>query len=191
MRVQGCMRTAGSVAAWLSLLGAGPAFMALAASPAAAQEAPPVVADDATSPCRVAAIDGGERRPRELRASCREYGLMLGPVSEYQVIASESLEATLVDARLGGDRRVLLLSIQMDGQPPLIEDLTGQIARAAGRGPMSAIDGVELDFKSFAQAGTIGVRGRPEDVGEARADTINLSEQIARERSRRVGTGRN
>lgn len=79
---------------------------------------------------------------------------------------------------------MLLLTFQEDGQP-LSEDLTGQIALMAGRGPMSGIDGVELDLKAFAKSGEIGLQPAPQDRGRARADRINLGEQIAFERARR------
>jgi hypothetical protein len=111
--------------------------------------------------------------------------ILLGPVTSFEVIHSEALQATLIDARLGDERKVLLLTLQEGGQA-LVENLNGQIARAAGRGPMSQIDGIELDFKQFAATGNIAVRGQPQDRPRARADKIGLGQQIALERGRRA-----
>jgi hypothetical protein len=115
---------------------------------------------------------------------------MLGSVTRFEAIPNEALQSTLIDAYRGGERRVLLLTIQEDGQA-LVEDLTGQIALAAGRGPMSAIDGVELDLKEFARTGEVGVRGKADGRASAKADKISIRDQIALERTRRSRGGPN
>jgi hypothetical protein len=162
--------------------------LGLSASPAAAQQASPAGTVPLSELCHVYAIEGAEGEPSELRANCRGQGLMLGRATEFEAVVNEGLKATLVDIRLGSARRVLLLSIQPDGSP-LVEDMSGQIALAAGRGPMSEIDGVDLDLREFARSSEIGVRGRPEDTGSGKADRINFGQQIALERSRRGGNG--
>lgn len=149
-----------------------------AITPAAAQSTN--TAEVPSQLCRVSAVEGPAGPVQDLRASCGGRGLILGRITSFEAIPNEGLHATLVDARLGSERRVLLLSIKEDGQP-LVEDLTGQVALAAGRGPMSGIDGVELDLSGFGQAGQIGVIGRPEDTGPARSSTLNLGQQIALE----------
>ena len=135
--------------------------------------------------CFVFAVDEAKSVPRQLRAICQGVVLLLGPVTKFYAVTSEVLQATLVDAHLGDVRRVLLLTAQDDGQP-LVEDLSGQIAVAAGRGPMTSIDRIELDFEEFAKTGDIGVRGQAEDRTAAKADRINLGEQIAFERAHRA-----
>lgn len=166
----------------LLLIGAG----LLLTTPGAAQRAGETssVADVAGRPCNVFAVKGTEGRPQELRAKCKDRGLALGRVTAFEAIFSEQSQATLIDAHLGDQRRVLLVTVRNDGTP-LAEDLTGQIARAAGRGPMSDIAGIELDLKQFAKTGEIGLRGRPEDRARAKADRIAVGEQIVRERERR------
>jgi hypothetical protein len=111
---------------------------------------------------------------------------LLGPATAFEAIPNEALQATLVDIRLGAERRVLLVSIQPDGTP-LLEDLTGQLARAAGRGPMSALDGVRLDLNRFRRDGQIGVVGLLEDRGAAKADVVNVGQQITQARAERGG----
>ncbi len=83
----------------------------------------------------------------------------LGQASAFELVTSKDPNAVLVDVRLGDQRRILMLSIP--GEQPLVEDLTGQLALAAGRGPMSGIDGVELDLGRFAQTGVVGLRAPP------------------------------
>jgi hypothetical protein len=166
--------------------------VALAAAPAAAQQAAAVGAQGAASGklCRIFASEPAQDQPRELVASCRGHGLLLGSATRFEAIDSEALQATLVDIQLGSERRILLLSFP-EGDRPLVEDLSGQIALAAGRGPMSELAGVELDLKSFARGGEIRVQGRPEDTGRARTDRINLGQQVALERSRRMAAASN
>jgi hypothetical protein len=121
---------------------------------------------------------------QRLYANCGGRGLPLGPAQTYEAFANPALKATLVDLRNGEDRRILLISLGDDGVP-LVEDLSGQLALAAGRGPMSELADVKLDLGRFVQHGEIGVGGGSEDTGPARVDTINLGQQIALERSRR------
>jgi hypothetical protein len=151
-----------------------------------AQETAPVRSDLDSNLCQVFAAGKPTDQFKELRANCGGQGLLLGSITSFEAIPNDTLGATLVDARLGGYRRVLLLSRQPDGTP-LAEDLTGQIALAAGRGPMSEIDGVELDLKAFALTGEVGVRGRPEDAGRRKTEQIGLAPQVALERARQAG----
>lgn len=153
---------------------------------ALAQSRASATAEPAGNSCRVAAAESPAGDPRPLFATCQGKGLMLGSVSSFEAIDSEAIGATLVDLRRGTERRVLLISAQPDGTP-LAEDVTGQIALAAGRGPMSGIDGIELDLKAFARTGEIGVKGGMQDTGRDKADRINLGQQVAAERSRMGG----
>jgi hypothetical protein len=161
------------------------AFLWTLACPSAAQELISPQDRAAIKTCRIVAVQELKDKPRQLHAVCRGIALRLGPVSEFESINNEALQATLIDAHIGSSRRVLLVTLQDVGRP-LLEDLTGQIAFAAGRGPSSNIDGVELDFKQFATIGEIGVRGRAADDGRGKADRISVGPQIARERARRV-----
>lgn len=117
-----------------------------------------------------------------LYASCRGRGLTLGPVSEYHVFRNEDLDATLVDIRSDGDRRIMLISFE-DGQASA-EDLTGQIAVAAGRNPTSHLAEVDLDLAAFANEGRITVHRNPRAAGQPEVVSVNAGQQIAAERSR-------
>lgn len=134
--------------------------------------------------CQVFAVEVSDDAPKELRAFCQGRLLMLGSVTAFEATPNETLKATLIDARLGSDRRVLLVAPQDDGTT-LVEDLTGQIALEAGHGPMSAIDEVALDLTAFGQTGEIGVQSQAQDRSVARAGRISLTPQIAAERARR------
>ena len=161
---------------------------ALGAHPvsALAQTQPAAEAPARTGPCHVFSVEGDQADVKQLRANCRGRGFVLGSATEFSVVTNDALQATLVDARLGGERRVILLSFQDDGQP-LVEDLSGEIALAAGRGPMSPLAGVDIDVATFASGGSIGVHGRSEDRGSAKADGIGIGQHIALERARRGG----
>jgi len=173
--------------ALLGVLGWGAALLS---TPASAQSpAPQPAAGDAQPQsarvCWVLALQDAKDKPQQLRAVCNNRVLFLGPVTTFQATENQALKAELIDSYFGNERRVWLLTVQDDGQT-LREDLTGQIARAAGRGPMSRIDGIQIDVTQFAQTGEVGVLGPPEERAGARADKIELAEQIALERSRRA-----
>lgn len=138
--------------------------------------------------CRVFAAHGPDPALQELHASCGARGLTLGTFSSFEVVNSKDLSAMLVDVRRGNERRIFMLSISA-GQP-LLEDLTGQIALASGRGPMSELSGLDLDLARFEQTGAIGVREPAGDRRSAKFADLDLGQQIARERGR-LGAGKN
>lgn len=191
--IKGSGRRAATAAMAMLLLGsavlAGPAFAQDSPSPDGPEAAPAwqtQAVPDHDGPCRVFAFDAPGGDVKDLRAGCGGHGLILGPVTSFEAIANEALQATLVDMHLGSSRRVVLLTMPADGQP-LLEDLTGQLALAAGRGPMSELEGVELDLKAFARTGEVGVRGRPQDAGSRKAGKVGLARQIALTRARLSG----
>lgn len=115
-------------------------------------------------------------------AICGGAGVLLGYANEFQTLSNQRMRSVLVDMRRGAERHVLLISLQDDGQP-ILEDISGQIAMSAGRGPLSGLEGVRLDVAGFAQDGFISVRGRSgEGQGEAKDSAINLAQQVARTR---------
>jgi hypothetical protein len=78
----------------------------------------------------------------------------------------------------------LLLSQGAD-RLPLLEDISGQIALAAGRGPMSDIGDVTVNLKEFAGAGRISVHPADRvEAGGGEARQLALDEQLERERGR-------
>ena len=165
--------------------------VALFAPPALAQPKPlpPLPAGFQAPPEKVCAsvftLHDAKDQPQQLRALCKNRVLFLGLVTTFEAIENQALKAELIDAHLGSERRIWLLTIQDDGQV-LQEDLTGQIALTAGRGPRPMIDGIALDFSNFAQTGEVGIQARPEDRARAKADKIALADQIALERVRRA-----
>jgi hypothetical protein len=106
--------------------------------------------------CHVYAEDAGEGALKNLGASCQGRGLMLGQVDHFDVVDNVKLSATLVDARRPGGRRILLLAPGDDGEP-IVSDMTGQIALAAGRGIMSEINDIAIDFGAFSTTGEVVV----------------------------------
>lgn len=124
---------------------------------------------------------------KPLVAICQSQGLLLGYADSFQVYSHNGLQAVLVDVHRGAQRRVLLVSLQNDGRP-LVEDISGQLAMNAGRGPLSGLEGLQIDVGSFVRDGSVAVRGRPEENGGAvKAGRINLGQQIAELRASRGG----
>lgn len=167
------------------LVAIGSACALSAAASAQEQIGPKPTAQPSANVCRLFSFQDKKEGPRLLHANCPNGGLVLGRITSFEAISNESLRATLVDARNGISRRVMLLVVQDDGKT-IVEDLVGQLALAAGRGPTSGIDGVELDFKHFAQTGDVGVLGRSEDRGRFKRDRINVGDRDPLLKARRI-----
>lgn len=115
-------------------------------------------------------------------AICGGQGLLLGHADRFETRESRELGAVLATLHRDGVQRVLLISRQ-EGDAPLLEDLGGQIALAAGRGPMSPIDGIEVEAAGFARDGAITVRGEAARGESTATRTIPLAPQIAQARA--------
>jgi hypothetical protein len=154
--------------------------------PASAQTASTAPVGTPNQPCFVFTVAGPAGRASELGASCNGRGLLLGDVSNYQVIADPTLNAIVVDKHLGGERRLILITIRTDGRP-LVEDITGDLAVAAGRGVMSNLVGLDVNLGSFASNGTIAVSpaARDQTSGD-RSGQVNLRQQVAAENARQA-----
>lgn len=166
----------------------GLACSALPATGAVAQvdARPSLPSANRPSVCDVRADDTAElalNGAKPVFANCGGHGVMLGHANDFRVFRQEALQAVLVDMRRDQERRVLLVSLQPDGTP-LLEDISGQISMAAGRGPLSSLEGVEIDLSGFAREGLVGVRGGPDESGaSARTSAIELGRQLAELRS--------
>lgn len=130
---------------------------ALAATPAAAQEASSsIIPKNTPKICHIAAQPAAAGAVQDVRAFCWGTGLVLGEAENFRSFTNPALEATLVELDWNGTKRVLLLRPDAEGRP-LLEDLSGTLAAAAGRASWSGLDGLSLDYGAFAQVGTIGV----------------------------------
>lgn len=157
-----------------------------------------ILAVDATVPGEIRAQEPGwevspslcvvaanERLEGRIVASCRGQGLILGRADSFRVIENRQLEAMVIDLVRDGERRVLMISFPDD--EPLLEDITGTLAKAAGRGPMSSIEGVEIELGGFEQDSRIAVRSPPEaGRGIARTSEVDLGQGLATEAARRA-----
>ena len=170
------------------LLGTAGLISVLASAPVSAQseDRQPAPGERGNAPggCAVTAQPGEIDGVETLHADCSGRLVILGPATAYKVVPNERLNATLIDLQFEHERRMLLLSMGADGLP-LLEDISGQVALAAGRGPMSDIGDVVVDPGEFARAGRISVRA-DERAESARGENrqIALDEQLARERAR-------
>lgn len=137
----------------------------------------------APGPCVVVSTTAVEGQAQTLTAVCGTQGIVLGRADSYQVQTNEVLPATLVDLTWNGNRRILMVSYP-DGQP-LLEDLSGTLALAAGRGPMSDLKGLDMDLSTFAQDGAVGVLPAADDgVSSDKSATVSLGAQIEAEQAR-------
>jgi hypothetical protein len=116
--------------------------------------------------------------------------MVLGAADRYRAFLNFRLKATLVEIERFGTVNVLLLREGADGQP-VLEDVTGALAVAAGRAPWDRLEGLSLDAAHFSSQGRIALRPDAGDVASARGVraakvnsvpdevVIDLGEQIA------------
>lgn len=144
----------------------------LLASPSAAQEYPLPSERPESRTCAVfagASVDGMQ----EVRARCWGTALNLGYADRFRAFDNPALRSTVVEIERGGKRRVLLLRPFVDEQP-LVEDISGTLAVAAGRVSWAGIDGLTLDFGQFATSGRIGIA--PDPLAAARVEGARTSD---------------
>lgn len=110
-------------------------------------------------------------------AICGMKGLVLGYADSFEIATSKQIPAVLVNLLRGSERRILLVSLK-EGGLPFLEDLTGQISVNVGRGPMSSLEGIEVDISGFASDGTIILRSQEEGV-YVRPIVLDVGRRIA------------
>lgn len=158
---------------------AGAFALALFSSPVAAQsEASPLCRAFQSAP----ASDG----PELLYVACGAAGAVLGAADSYQLIQLPALKAAVAVTELHGSRRAWLV-MRDDERSLSVEEITGTIARIAGRGASFNIDGLDLDFGP-ASTGQLTATIMSSKKGEAAqsAGAIDLAQLVARSRSLRA-----
>lgn len=170
------MRRVLVASAGVVLLAAGSPLKAYQAPPAAPTEAPCTVVDAAA---------GGQGQAAHLHVICGPTALRLGYATRY---------ASSFDAVSGGivvvreiDLRTLVQLVALDaGGMPVIEDLSRDIAKAAGYNPDGGLDEGVVDANDYAARGVLRVRR--EGPPGAQAGTIDYDLRPAVERMRAQGS---
>ena len=124
---------------------------------------------------------GNDDRPM-LHVSCGEAGAVLGAADDHRLYGLPALKAAVIVTVFNGERRVWLVMDGDDGTLA-VEELSGTIARAAGRGASGRLDDLEFGFGSDApgrqNAAVMSFRNRGEGGG---AGEIDIGQLIARAR---------
>ena len=160
------------------------AVIALASQPATAQQPPASHLEELRSQndaiCVVSERELGEGEAPQVIAACGGRAFVLGQADSFEAFENRGLNATVIDLVLGSERRVLLISFP-DGETgqPLLEDITADLARSAGRNVRADLKDLALDFSTFAEDGEVGASQA------GRSGRINIGQQISAEVSRR------
>ncbi len=155
---------------WLATCGS----MFFLASPVSAQ-------DEGASPqsiCNVSRLPS----PSNIVAGCAGRGFLLGPADSFQVYENTELQAVLIDLLWGSERRVLMISFP-EGSP-FLEDITGNLGHAAGRGPLSGLRNVSIDFSQFEKSGAVHAQDARHGVSQSSAGRVELAQSLSSERAR-------
>jgi hypothetical protein len=166
----------GSHGRWLFVIAAS-AIAVLPAKPAYAQTATTAPSNQLCYVFTVDAVAGG---PKELRASCKGHGFIFGGTTEYHVVTNDTLKTVVIDNRFGSERHVMLIAVGDDGQPHA-EDITGDLAHAAGRGVMSGLRGLDVNLDGFASSGAIAVSPSAGDTAPAKNGQVDIGHHMAAE----------
>lgn len=95
----------------------------------------------------------------EVLGLCWGTGLTLGEADSFSSSINADLKATVVKIELLGRSRVLLLHADAAGNP-VAEDISGSLARGAGRAPWANIDDLDVDLTDFTKMGRLSVTQR-------------------------------
>ncbi len=115
-----------------------------------------------------------------LQIVCGNAGAVLGQVEDYELTQLPALNAAVVVTTIEGSRRVWL--VMDNGEKSLaLEEITGTIARAAGRGAGSDIDGLDLNLGKGANgqitAAIMSSRNQAEKNVQGSVDLAQLVER--------------
>lgn len=80
-----------------------------------------------------------------LQVACGQAGVILGQVDSHELVLLPSLDAAVAVTELAGTRRAWLI-MHEDGSSIALEEITGAIARLAGRGASRNMRGLVIDF---------------------------------------------
>jgi hypothetical protein len=116
-----------------------------------------------------------------LIAQCNGTGLYLGEADQHRVFTHGPTGAMVVEIERLGRIRIILLARDAQGAMTA-EDLTGELAVAAGRSQTGGFRGMAADFARFSRDGTIEVSAPgAEGVGARGASRqFSLAEHLAR-----------
>jgi hypothetical protein len=154
------------------------AGLLLAAAPVSAQTVATTTITPSDKLCFVFTVDGTVSGTKELRASCGGRGIILGGTTGYRVFENHALKAIVIENNLDAQRRIVVIRLEADGQP-MVEDITSDLALAAGRGVMSNLRGLDINLEGFAADGAVGVGPAAGDATNDKSGIVNIGQRIA------------
>lgn len=143
----------------------------------------PEGAGSACAPIEISPVEG---EGPQLYIVCGKYAVTLGSVDSYEFTQVPALRSAVIVTTLEGSRRAFLV-IEHGEEGVALEEITGAIARKAGRGARSDIDGIQLNLRS-APTGLMAAAVRSADANGADSVTIDLSALVERSRAVRGET---
>lgn len=120
------------------------AASSLVSTPISAQ-----ASEDSRSDCAAYETSPVKGEDPQLYVACGKYAVTLGSVDSYELVQLPGLRSAMVVTTLEGSQRAFLV-IEDGAEGVALEEITGTIARAAGRGAKSDISGIQLDLGSAA-----------------------------------------
>lgn len=135
-------------------------------------------AGTACAPSEISPVEGEDPK---LYIACGKYAVTLGSVDSYEFTQVPALRSAVVVTTLEGSRRVFLV-IEHGEEGVALEEITGAIARKAGRGARSDIEDIQLNLGS-APTGLMAAAVRSPEANDAASVTIDLATLVERARA--------
>lgn len=102
------------------------------------------------------AIARGQSESVSVIALCSGAGIVLGDADRFEVFENSRLGVLALAIERLGRTRIMLLARDAEGNV-FAEDISGDLAAAAGRSPSAGLRGVAVDFARFGDDASIGV----------------------------------
>ncbi len=118
-----------------------------------------------------------------LVATCGKQSFPLGPIDSFRVVDLPHLGSSLVVTSKDGERRIWLL-IGLDAGVFVREDISGVVARSAGRGASRNLKGLEIEIDGKGAEGELrALVGAGARSGSSGQGGVDLRDIVARARA--------
>lgn len=134
--------------------------------------------------CSAFEISPVEGEAPQLAVACGSQGVSLGNVDSYELVQFPALDATVIVTTLDSAQRAFLL-IKNGEDSVALEEITTAIAQDAGRGALSNIAGIRLDYGNAA-TGLITAAINSASANSNPSVAIDIAAMVERSRAVRM-----
>lgn len=142
----------------------------------------------ATTQTQCSVYEGVSGGNAELYGKCGDVGFDLGPLASYSSVVNPPSGAVIVVIRQPTQTKVLILRPTAD-HGALLEDIAGDLAKAAGRSVDAGIDGLSVDLNRFALDGIVQLASEAVGAASKNDAQFAISKLVAAEEQQKAIQG--